>query len=381
MFGAVKSGFSVGSGDVLKINVCDVRAVPRADNVQEPVLTGPPDWSRVNTSQTGSQINGVNHNGTILDYNNPAFQGSVETAVQKYLSEHGGDLLRELAHSHRICCCTGDHAQRRSPEEFISHNGRSPEEFISHSGDTVMERAVVSSEVVAGSDSAVVHNNVLRSSVVVQPDSTENSISEINAPFLNVDQVPGNDINREDTPSLSTAGRSRKLDELSPYSSNKRLKAMLGDQEYLLAPGQNTKLTVIPGQTLTSSWTLVTKHGISSRWDVVDDGGTLPYIGHVTWSPSSTPNIITLSADFTAPAQEGQFNSTWCLVQDGLRREVFVFCCVRVHNGPLRGSGGGVLAAHGNIPVETSVPKLLNSNKVFCLSRDEAYRSNENNNI
>ena len=351
MFVKVKSAYSVESNDVLKINVCDSRSIERiVRNGDETDRINNADWGLVNMAHGESENSGHYSQRTVKK---TMMELSAETAVQKYLAEEGGELLRKLVLANNVCCCNM-HEERRSPEEFLS-------------GNTEMGRA-------DNDLSPIVKmaRTMATSSVLAQPDSTPDSTHDRDALV-----VPS-------APPAITIGQSRKLDEFSSSSSNKRLKSMLGDREYLLAPCQNTNLAVIPGQVVTSSWTLVTKHRTCSRWEVVDDGGTLPLVGQVTWSPSSTPNIMTFSADFRCPSREGEFNSTWCLVQDGIRREVFVFCCVQVQLVPLKKASGAGLAAHGNIPLETAVPKMLNSNKVFCMSRDAAYRNvpdrDDNNN-
>ena len=157
--------------------------------------------------------------------------------------------------------------------------------------------------------------------------------------------------------------------------SNKKQKIVFGDKQYMLAPFQNHTKTVIPGLAVVVEWTLVVKSGVQSRWEVVQEEGNIIPDRPVSITQSAL-NIWTIRAEFTAPIREGVYSSTFGLFQDSNRRESFEFCKLSVVNGPLSSPrGSGTLASHGNIPAEIAVPKLLNSNKVFCMSNTDIFDS------
>lgn len=173
----------------------------------------------------------------------------------------------------------------------------------------------------------------------------------------------------------SSLARTRKTeDESSGPVDRKRAKVIEGDKEYFLACSDNSKV-VMPGDKVTATWNLITKHAITSQWEVIEEGGSLLNVSEINWV-QATDNIYTFSTEFLAPTQEGFYESIWSLHQDNRERERFAFCKVQVAlNHALKGKSA--LASHGNIPAATSVAKHLNSNKVFCMQGDGEAESNQ----
>ena len=319
-----------------------------------------------------------------LDETNLKFQTAVEEAVKKYLSQHGAVLLQELAHLNNLCCCNRGGCKNVKVDKSVTQH----QEIVL--GDMVLENSdnlfTGNNSVFTGSstsDGATSHNSVftiqgsnLNSNSVFTEGgshdsplvaSSSSSSIPLYSTFLSRDQPA--------TPPSLPPNRNRKCnrEETDSEQSSKKAKVIPPDKEYILAPCKNNIITTTPGTAVEVIWSLVVKHGVQSRWELVDEGGTIHPVGGAgvgRWSVS-TDNIQEFSVQFVAPVVEGVYDCSWSLKQDGIVRETVILCCMKVVVDIESSKGGSSLACHGNIPADISVPKFLNSNKVFCMSSNE----------
>ncbi|XP_063690159.1 uncharacterized protein LOC134822824 [Bolinopsis microptera] len=286
----------------------------------------------------------------VVDETSPKFQTAVELAVQNYLSKHGPELIRDLAHRSKLCCC--NKTQRRSG-------------CSSESGGVNSHLQVVQGDMVLDNCDAMFIGDQHSSQV-----SQVSSSLPLYSSFLTIstNQEPAPDNQSQDRGSRKS---NREEDVDNQVCSSKRAKAIPPDKEYILGPCKNSIVTVTPGTEVEVVWSLVVKQGVESCWELVDEGGTIHPVGGAgvgKWT-SSTDNIQEFSVKFVAPSAEGMYESKWTLLQDSIGREAITLCSMKVQINTDK--KGGSLACHGNIPADISVPKLLNSNKVFCMSSEE----------
>ena len=308
----------------------------------------------VTTGPAGVANAGVPAHVVVVDETSPKFQSAVELAVQNYLSKHGPELIRDLAHRSKLCCC--NKTQRRSGCSSESGGVNSHLQVVQ--GDMVLDNC----------DAMFIGDPQQHSSQVSSSTQISNASSlPLYSSFLT------NSTNQEPAPANQDRGSrksNREEEEDNQVCSSKRAKVIPPDKEYILGPCKNSIVTVTPGTEVEVVWSLVVKQGVESCWELVDEGGTIHPVGGAgvgKWT-SSTDNIQEFSVMFVAPSAEGVYESKWTLLQDSIGREAITLCGmkVQIHAEKERGS----LACHGNIPADISVPKLLNSNKVFCMSSE-----------
>ncbi|KAL5247928.1 hypothetical protein ACHWQZ_G017184 [Mnemiopsis leidyi] len=295
------------------------------------------------------------------------FQRAVEEAVRRYLAKHGAELVRELAHQNKLCCCNTSRAG--SGNIGAQHQEVVFGDMVLDNSDSVFTTQGTGNSAVFTGGTCTGNSSLLRgssySTVHVEPPSTSSSIP-----------LYSTLLSRDPTPPSLPHNRNRKSDreETDPEQSNgKKAKVIPPDREYILAPCKNNIISTPPDAAVEVVWSLVVKRGVRSRWELVDEGGTIHPVGGAgagRWTVS-TDNIQEFAVQFVAPAVEGVYESRWTLKQDGIVRETVTLCRMKVITNPDSNQGSG-LACHGNIPADVSVPKFLNSNKVFCMSSNEA---------
>eukprot|EP00116_Pleurobrachia_bachei_P005437 sb/3465699/ len=239
--------------------------------------------------------------------------------VREYLNREGPGLLRDLLHRSKICCC------------HRTTNGAVTEE-IPTSSDEIM----TSSDL---------------------PMTSQNIVTSLNSSLNQHQPVQ----RRRTLPDQGEEGED---------FDRKRQRVVIGEQDtFLLACVESTH-HVTPGQQMTATWNLQVRD-VTSRWSVEEEGeSSLVRVGEVQWS-GGEDTIRTFSTVFLAPSVPGTHESRWSLVRDGRVVSNFVFCKAIVGQ-----FGGGPevnrVATHGNIPSDVSTPKLLNNNKVFCISKNSS---------